>query len=147
MLTLIKRFILGICVISLWVITTSNLALADNSENTTMGFGSMFGVKWVKTLWTQKKQGDSLIHTIQTAINWVLWILATISLCLVLYAGFLMLTSWWDSKKYDSWLSIIKNAAIWLAIIATSWLIVSLIFYLINGSVNPNINVTEWGGN
>jgi hypothetical protein len=106
-------------------------------------FGDMIGVDWIHTIWTQRKQGDSLLYTIQTAINWVLWILATISLCLVLYAWFLMLTSWWDSKKYDTGLKIIKNAAIWLAIIAVSRLIVSLIFYVINWSVNPNIDQTE----
>lgn len=103
-------------------------------------FGDMFGVDGINTIWTKEKQEDSLLHTVQTAINRVLWILATISLCLVLYAWFLMMTSWGDSKKYDQWLSIIKNAAIWLAIIAVSWLIVSLIFYIINGSTNPNIN-------
>jgi hypothetical protein len=103
------------------------------------GFWDMIGVSWIHTIWTTEKQEDSLLHTIQTAINRVLWVLATITLCLVLYAWFLMLTSWWDSKKYDSWLSIIKNAAIWLAIIALSWLIVSAIFWFINGSVTPNI--------
>jgi hypothetical protein len=102
-------------------------------------FGEMIGVNWIHTIWTQAQQGDSLLHTVQTAINRVLWILAAITLYFVLYAGFLMMTSWGDSKKYDTWLKIIKNAAIWLAIIAVSWLIVSLIFYLINGSVNPNI--------
>jgi hypothetical protein len=102
-------------------------------------FGDMIGVDGIHTVWTEKKQEDSLIHTIQTAINRVLGLLSMVTLCFVLYAGFLMLTSWWDSKKYDSWLSIIKNAAIWLAIIAVSWLIVSLIFYVINGSVWWNV--------
>lgn len=102
-------------------------------------FWDMMGVTGVNVPWTTTHQEDSLMHTIQTAINWVLGILATVSLCLVLYAGFLTMTSWWDSKKFDSWVSIIKNAAIGLAIIAVSWLIVSLIFYLINGSINPNI--------
>ena len=97
-------------------------------------------VIWIRVPWTSENQEDSLIHTIQTAINWVLGMLALVSLVLCLYAGFKMLTSWWDSKKYDAWLSIIKNAAIWLAIIALSWLIVSLIFWIINGSVAPNIS-------
>ena len=97
-------------------------------------------VIWIGVPWTSEDQEDSLIHTIQTAINWVLGMLALVSLVLCLYAGFKMLTSWWDSKKYDAWLSIIKNAAIWLAIIALSWLIVSLIFWIINGSVAPNIS-------
>ena len=105
-------------------------------------FGSMVGVKWVNVRWTQDKQNDSLIHVIQKWINWVLGMLAFISLCLVLYAWFLMLTSGWDSKKYDKWLSIIKYVAVWLAVIAVSRLIVSLIFYVINWAMADN-GVTE----
>jgi len=104
------------------------------------GYWATNWVEWIRVPWTIENQEDSLIHTIRTAINWVLGMLALVSLVLCLYAGFKMLTSWWDSKKYDAWLSIIKNAAIWLAIIALSWLIVSLIFWIINGSVAPNIS-------
>jgi hypothetical protein len=98
-------------------------------------FWDMVGVKWVGVYGTEKQQEDSLIHTIRKAINWVLGLLSFICLCLVIYAGFLMLTSGWDSKKYETWFSIIKNAALWLAIIAVSWLLVSLIFYVINTAV------------
>ena len=103
--------------------------------NTTLGaryFWENVAVPWVGVYWTERNQDDNLIHTIQKAINWVLAMLSFVCLCLVIYAGFLMLTSGWDSKKYEKWFSIIKNTAIWLAIIAVSWLVVSLIFYLIN---------------
>ena len=83
-------------------------------------------------------KADSLIHTIRTAINWVLGILSMIALALCLWGGFQMMTSGGDSKKYESGLNILKWAAIGLAIIAASWLIVSLIFYVINGSI-------KWG--
>lgn len=122
--------------IMLWIVFMG-VAIIPNSIFA-QWFWDTIGVDGIKTIWTQTHQEDSLIRTIQTAINWVLWILATITLCLVLYAGFLMMTSWGDSKKYDSWLNIIKNAAIWLAIIAVSWLIVSAIFRLISGSVTLN---------
>ena len=79
-------------------------------------------------------QKDSLIKTIQKAINWVLGILSLIALVLCLWGGFLMMTSGGDSKKYEKWVGILKWAGIGLAIIALSWLIVSLIFYVINGS-------------
>ena len=133
----IKQFmvILAAFVMPLGVAVTSGPVLAESQR----AFWEMPFVKGVKTIWTQEKQEDSLIKTVQTAINRVLWLLAMITLCLIIYAWFLMLTSWWDSKKYDSWLSIIKNAAIWLAIIWVSWLIVSLIFYIINGSTKPNV--------
>jgi len=83
-------------------------------------------------------QGDSLIKTIQTAINRVLWMLSLVALCLCLWGGFQMMTSGGDSKKYQSGLDILKWAAIGLAVIALAWLIVSLIFYVINGSIKVN---------
>ena len=86
-------------------------------------------------------QADSLIDTIRVAINRVLWLLSLIALALCLYGGFLMMTSGGDSKKYEKWVGILKWAGIGLAIIALSWLIVSLIFYVINGSIQTN-----WGG-
>ena len=46
-----------------------------------------------------------------------------------------MMTSGGDSKKYEKGVGILKWAGIGLAIIALSWLIVSLIFYVINGSI------------
>ena len=86
-------------------------------------------------------QADSLIDTIRVTINWVLWLLSLIALALCLYGGFLMMTSGGDSKKYEKWVGILKWAGIGLAIIALSWLIVSLIFFVINGSIQTN-----WGG-
>ena len=88
---------------------------------------------WVP--WTTENQEDNLLHTIRVAINRVLWMLAFISLVLCLYAWFQMMTSGGDSKKYSAWFSILKNAGIWLAIIWVSWLIVSLVFYVINWSI------------
>jgi TRAP-type C4-dicarboxylate transport system permease small subunit len=64
-----------------------------------------------------------------------LWLLSLIALALCLWGGFQMMTSGWDSKKYEGWLNILKWAAIGLAIIAASWLIVSLIFFVLNKSL------------
>ena len=121
------------------LISMSTMVLACLTPSATLArwFWDMIGVSWVGTIWTEHKQEDNLLHTIRVAINWLLWMLSTISLCLVLYAWFLMLTSWWDNKKYDLGFSIIKKVAVWLTIIAVSWLIVSLIFYIIDGSVGP----------
>ena len=79
---------------------------------------------------------DSLIRTIKTAINWVLGLLSLVALVLCLRGGFQMMTSGGDQKKYESGLNVLKWAAIGLAIIAASWLIVSLIFFVINNSIN-----------
>jgi uncharacterized membrane protein YukC len=53
------------------------------------------------------------------------------------------MTSGGDSKKYESGLNILKWAAIGLAVIAVSWLIVSLIFYVINGSTTAATKTTK----
>jgi hypothetical protein len=130
-----KKFKSWIIAIMLWA-----LLILTPSFIFARGFWDMIWVSGVGVPWTNTTQGDSLIHTIQTAINWVLGMLSFVALVLCLYAGFQMLISWWDSKKYDAWFTILKNAAIWLAIIAVSWLIVSLIFRLINGSIWPNVS-------
>ena len=74
---------------------------------------------------------DSLIKIIKNAINWILGLLGLIALGLCLYAGFLMTTAGGDTKKFDEGKLILKNAGIGLAIIALSWMIVSLIFRII----------------
>lgn len=99
-------------------------------------FWDMFWVKEVNLPWTEKNTEDSLLHTVRVAINRVLGMLSAVALVLCLYAWFRMMTSGWDSKQYSAAFSILKNAAIWLAIIALSWLIVSLVFRLINWSIN-----------
>ena len=134
----IKSFIVAIMFWTLLIMTPS-LMFAQNTQ-TTNRFWWMNWVSWVGVPWTNTTQGDSLLHTVQTAINWVLGMLSFVALLLCLYAGFQMLISGWDSKKYDAWFTILKNAGIWLAIIAVSWLIVSLIFWVINGSISPNIS-------
>lgn len=106
---------------------------------TTYGFERKFWwnvwVKWVWVPWTSENQEDNLIHSIRVATNRILGLLSFVALMLCLYAGFRMMTSWWDSKQYNAWLSILKNAGIGLAIIAVSWLVVSLVFYIINNSI------------
>ena len=82
-------------------------------------------------------RNDSLIKVIKTAINWVLGILALIALCLCLWGGFQMMTSGGDEKKYGDGINLLKWAAIGLAVIALSWLIVSLVFYVIQWSTKP----------
>jgi hypothetical protein len=42
-----------------------------------------------------------------------------------------MVTAAGDEKKYQKWLSVLKYAAIGLAIIGLSWMIVSIIFWFV----------------
>lgn len=100
-------------------------------------FASWFGddpldlVPGIDVIKTNEEPSSSLLDTIKSTINWVLWILATVALVICMYAWFKMLTSWGDSKWYDSGVNILKNAALWLVIIGLSWLIVSAIIWFI----------------
>jgi len=119
--------------IALFCITIS----ISTIQSFTLGFWywDRVWIWWLWVPWTSENQEDKLVHTIRVAINRVLWMLAFIALVLSLYAWFQMMTSGGDSKKYSAWFSILKNAGIWLAIIWVSWLIVSLVFYIINWSI------------
>ncbi len=76
-------------------------------------------------------QGSSLLDTIKTAINWMLGLLATIALVLCLYAGFLVVTAAGNDANQKKGMTILKQAAMWIAIIGLSWLFVSLVFRII----------------
>ena len=130
-----------------WVAILPNYACAQGGWDEVSTADEWFGedaIRWrskqdrqynVDVAGSEQLQWDALITTIQTAINWVLGLLSLIALVLCLWGGFQMMTSGGDQKKYESGLNVLKWAAIGLAIIAASWLIVSLIFYVINGSI------------
>lgn len=97
----------------------------------------VIGVGWVDLPWVDpaatSAESDVLItDVIQTAINRVLGILAFIALLILMYAWFLMLTAAGDDEKYGKWFNILKQVALWLAFIGLAWLVVSMIFYLID---------------
>ncbi len=80
---------------------------------------------------------SQLLDSAKNAINWILGILATIALVVCLYAGFLMVTSAGDEKKYQKGLGILKYAALGLAVVGLAWLFVSLISWFVSA---------VWGG-
>lgn len=75
---------------------------------------------------------SKLIDSIKNTIKWILGILATVAVVICLYAGFVMMTSAGDENKYKNGMKILKYAAIGLAIILLSWLIVSVVFWFVN---------------
>jgi hypothetical protein len=67
-----------------------------------------------------------------------------------------MVTAAGDEKKYQKWLSVLKYAAVGLAIIGLSWLIVSVIFWFVGNLSKGNqtasqkvtdVDQTNWGAN
>jgi hypothetical protein len=69
---------------------------------------------------------------IQVAINWLLGMLGFIALVYMIYCGFLVFSSWTDDKNASKGKKWIWTAAIALAGIGVSWLIISMILWLIN---------------
>ena len=92
----------------------------------------------VNTLRTKEAPSTTLFTTITRTINVILALLATIATLICMYGWFKMLTSWWDSKWYDAGLKVLKNAALWLAIIALAWIIVSGILRFIDTAAEWN---------
>ena len=123
----ITWYIASLGLLVLWVLVLPiNNALAQSCDNS---FWSPCYVSGVNVIHTDDETVSSgLLDTIKNAINWILWILATVALCICMYGWFKMLTSWWDSKWFDAWKTVLKNAALWLAIILLSWMIVSVVF-------------------
>lgn len=128
-----KLFVaVGAWLMSLMVIAPTfaqNTATQWGDFTTQTNSAQWIAVKWA---WTQSgAEGWGLIKWVKNLINWVLWLLALVALCVLLYAGFQMVTAAGDAKQYDSWFTILKQAAVWLIFIGVSWLIVSFIFWVI----------------
>jgi len=91
-----------------------------------------YNVIWTTEGWDAEGGTPRLIETVKTAINRVLGILWLIALILCLWWGFQMLIAAGDDAKVKTWTKVLKHAAIWLAVIWLSWILVSFIFRLIN---------------
>lgn len=124
----------------LGIFAVAGIAVLPNYANATGGDEKLEGwanpnadANLIKDVdWTgQKLTGSAFLDTIRNAINWILWILATIALVICLYGWFKMVTAAGDEKKYGEWLNVLKYAAIGLAIIGLSWMIVSVIFWFV----------------
>lgn len=133
----LKKIAFGLLVGTGLVLGGANVAMAQqiNTANTksTEWFGltsvNNSDIKGVAGAWLDK--GDGLISVIKGFLNWVLGLLALIAFALLLYGGFTMVTAGGDEAGYKKWFTVLKNAAMWLAFIALSWMIVSLIFYVL----------------
>lgn len=137
-----KKFLISLWLAVLWLSTIPATTLADGGPECNKWWGKCY-VKDIKTIRTDDEEVNSwLLDTVKNAINWILWILATVALCICMYWGFKMLTSGADGKWYKDGRTILKNAAIWLAIILLAWMIVSLVFRFV-GTLS-NWNQTQW---
>ena len=124
-----KKLLLWLGISSLlafaWLATinTVNAQVTTQFWDTSMAWGV-----WVA--WAWEASSSSLIDVIKSFINWMLWILSLIALVMLLLGWFKMVTAAWDETKYKDWFKVMKQAWVWLAVIWVSWLVVSLIFFV-----------------
>ena len=114
------------------MITTAAWFLSQNS--------AWIWVAWWNVTW----QGNNgLVVFVKHAINWILWFLGLISIAILIWGGFQMVTAAGDDGKYKKWFTIVKQAVIWLILIWSAALIVNAVFYFMNS--NTNTAWSAWG--
>lgn len=121
------------------VLCIGNSFAVDNSKslfNADGDLGYDGEAEEVNLIWTDNQQQDAFVNIVKSWVNWVLGILALIALIIVMYGGFLMVTSAGDDDAYSKWFTILKYAAIWLVLIGVAWFVVSIIFWLISITAN-----------
>lgn len=111
----------AISLFSLWLGTTTHA----------QGFGTQNTTYNPDVPGSSALTGDKLITSIKTGINWILGILALIALIILLWGWFQMVTAAGDDGKYKKGFKILQQAAIGLIFIWVSWLVISLIFWII----------------
>lgn len=118
-----------------------------------LGVGFFYGMAHGQSVWfgdasstagygiagSGAQTGGGIMTVIKTFINWVLGLLSLIALVVLLYGGFNMVTAAGDETKYKKGFKILQQAAVGLAIIGLSWIIVSAIFRVIGGAAQGNI--------
>ncbi|HMT01270.1 MAG TPA: hypothetical protein PKD96_01735 [Candidatus Absconditabacterales bacterium] len=104
---------------------------AQTSIQPNQGFGTA-RVQGLGVAGTDQVQGEGLLTVITNLVNWVLGILSLITLIILLYGGFNMVTAAGDDGKYNEGFKILKQAGIGLAFIALAWFFISLVFFVLD---------------
>ena len=117
-----------------WSIIGVASAQTDTWADTTKGLKGNTWVWQIAWVWENDRKWSKLLDVIKNWVNWVLGMLALITLCIVLWWGFQMVTAAGDDGKYKKGFTILKQAGVWLIIILLAWIIVSVVFWLV-GSV------------
>lgn len=114
------------------ILSVSGLFSLVNAQGTTpIGFWDQTTAGGIGVAGAGEVQGDRLIVVIKTFINWTLGMLALVALVILIWGGFQMVTAAGDEAKYKKGFKILQQAAIGLVFIGVSWLIVSVIFWLL----------------
>ena len=115
-----------------WATTIAAPMLTTANWFTDQNATTLWVVGWAKG-WT----GDtSFITFVQTAVNWILWFLGLISIIILIWGGFQMVTAAGDDGKYKKWFTIVKQAVIWLILIWASAMIINLVFSFMSSNTS-----------
>lgn len=123
---------------------TSDLTSVTPSVNTTDNSYGLkldnkrvqnIGVAWTNAAPDQKDQDPALLKIIKNTINIALGFLGLITLLILLWSGFKIVTSNGDDKAFTAGMATLKQAAIGMWFIAVSWFLVSMIFWIIDNAV------------
>lgn len=118
------------------ILNTQNIndPLRDGAYNmiNPQWWGSLSGVVWVNDQISSHQNAQSrVMDVIKNIINYALGLLGLIALVYLIYHGFLILTAAGDDTQYKKGIKGIQYAAIAIAGIGASWLIISAIFRLL----------------
>jgi len=115
-------------VLVFWILSLGSLF--SLAQNTPSWFGDSSNVQ-IAGIADWQMKGDKLIDVIKSFINWMLGMLALIALVILIWGGFQMVTAAGDDAKYKKGFKILQQAAVGLVFIGVSWLMVSVIFWLL----------------
>ncbi|MFA6256543.1 MAG: hypothetical protein WC606_05230 [Candidatus Absconditabacterales bacterium] len=116
------------------VLNTENIndPLRDGAYNIVGGSGALGGIASSSDKITSHQNAQSKTMTvIKNIINYALGMIALVALVYLVYHGFLILTAAGDDAQYKKGLSGVKFAAIAMAGVGASRLIISAIFRLL----------------
>lgn len=119
-------WVFALAILGLWSVVT----LAQTPAVTNQ-FGDVGDAGWIGIAGAGVDQWGRLIDVIKSFINWILGMLALIALVILIWGGFQMVTAAGDETKYKKGFKILQQAAIGLVFIWVSWLVVSVIFWLL----------------
>ncbi len=130
-----KKILSFIILSALLIASFPSLALADVYTDINKGltpFGRTFG------------QSQNPLNIVVGIVKTVLGFLGIIFVALVIYAGFLWMTSAGNEEKIKKAKSILTNSIIGLAIILGAWVITRFVVCTITSSVTPEEQQWFW---
>lgn len=118
--------LVGLGITTIFSLNQSSYALSLNGNNVSdiNGIIDIGNEDW-------KDSEPALVTKIKRAINIVLGFMSLITLIILLWGGFQMVTANGDDGKFQAGTKLLRQAALGLLFIAVSWMMVSMIFWII----------------